>query len=199
MDEIVVRENITLTNKTLKTATNKILSLCEKVKSALFEVAAIIAQVDREGAFQEDGFSSVHEWTEKCFGSKKSQSYAMLNIGKDWTEAKVNQAGKITGYVSAIDSGFSTTQIQQMIPAGRVKAQELYDEKLITPEMTVKEIHEVIKTAMSVPQDAEEDELEEVDEEGSEEVQEAEVLIHVVDDLGVAYEVPASVLYQYKI
>jgi hypothetical protein len=38
-----------------------------------------------------------------------------------------------------------------------------------------------------------------VDEEGSEEVQEAEVLIHVVDDLGVAYEVPASVLYQYKI
>lgn len=199
MDEIMVRENITLTNKTLKTATNKILSLGEKVKSALFEVAAIIAQVDREGAFQEDGFSSVHEWTEKCFGYKKSQSYAMLNIGKDWTEAKVNQAGKITGYVSAIDSGFSTTQIQQMIPAGRAMAQELYDEKLITPEMTVKEIHEVIKAAMSVPQDAEEDELEEVDEEGADEVQEAEVLIHVVDDQGVAYEVPASVLYQYKI
>lgn len=199
MEELIVRNAGKFQNKELTKATERILSLGTKVKEALFETAAIIAKVDRESLYEIDGFSSVHDWTEKTFGFKKSRSYSLLKIGQEWTEAKTSKTGAITGYHAVLDPAFSTTQIEVMLPAGRSLAEELYRNEEIKPTMTAKEIQQVIKNTMNEMEDVNEEELEEITEDEPENAGTPDILISVTDKEGVIYEVPASVLMQYKV
>ena len=200
MDEMrmVVRKPEYL-NKGLNEATKKIQALGDGIRKAYFTVAAIIAKVDREALYELDGFKNVHEWTEKEFGFKSSRSYSLLTIGQKWTDEIVDKRGHVTGHVAVIDPNFSTTQIEKMLPAGRDKAEELYEAGVIRPEMSAKDIEKAIKTALH----PKEEELETVEEEQDDGANETEVTpelcIRVMDENGTEYEIPESVLMQYKI
>ena len=201
MDEMgmVVRKPEYL-NKGLNEATKKIQALGDGIRKAYFTVAAIIAKVDHEGLYELDGFKNVHEWTEKEFGFKSSRSYSLLTIGQKWTDAVIDKRGHVTGHVAVIDPNFSTTQIEKMLPAGRDKAEELYEAGVIRPEMSAKDIEKAIKAALHPK---EEEELETVEEEQDEGANETEVTpelcIRVTDENGTEYEIPESVLMQCKI
>lgn len=200
MEELISNvEGVVFRNKDLRTATTKILTLHDKVKTALFTMAATIAEVAKTECFREDGFNSVHEWTAASFNLKQSRSYALLKIGSEWTEATLNKAGAITGHVAKLDPNFSTTQIEQMLPAGIEKARELYESEQIKPSMSAADIHKVIKKAMKEAEPEEEPELEEVNETETEEAAPADVLVYVTDEDGIVYEVPYTVLMQYRV
>lgn len=85
-----------------------------------------------------------------------------------------------------------------MLPAGRDKATELYKDGVIRPEMTVKEIEKAIKEALN-PNEEEPEELETVEAEEPEETPAPEICIRVTDENGTEYEIPESVLMQYKL
>ena len=195
---MVVRKSEYL-NKGLNEATKKIQTLGDGIKKAYFTVAVIIAKVDREALYELDGFKNVHEWTKKEFGFKSSRSYSLLTIGQKWTDAVIDKRGHVTGYVAVIDPNFSTTQIEKMLPAGRDKAEELYEAGVIRPEMSAKDIEKAVKAALH----PEEEELETVDEEQDEGENDTEVTleicIKVTDENGTEYEIPESVLMQYKL
>lgn len=199
MDEMgmVVRKPEYL-NKGLNEATKKIQALGAGIKKAYFTVAAIIAKVDREGLYELDGFKNVHEWTEKEFGFKSSRSYSLLTIGQKWTEEVIDKRGHVTGHTAIIDPNFSTTQIEKMLPAGKDKATELYEAGVIRPEMSAKEIEKAIKEALN-PKEEEPEELETVEETEPEETETPEICIRVMDENGTEYEIPESVLMQYKL
>ena len=185
-------------NKGLNEATKKIQALGDGIRKAYFTVAAIIAKVDREGLYELDGFKNVHEWTEKEFGFKSSRSYSLLTIGQKWTEAVIDKCGHVTGHVAIIDPNFSTTQIEKMLPAGKDKATELYEAGTIRPEMSAKEIEKAIKEALN-PKEEEPEELETVEETKPEETETPEICIRVMDENGTEYEIPESILMQYKL
>ena len=185
-------------NKGLNDATKKIQALGDGIKKAYFTVAAIIAKVDREALYELDGFKNVHEWTEKEFGFKSSRSYSLLTIGQKWTEEVIDKRGHVTGHVAIIDPNFSTTQIEKMLPAGKDKATELYEAGTIRPEMSAKEIEKAIKEALN-PKEEEPEELETVEETEPEETEAPERCIRVTDENGTEYEIPESVLMQYKL
>lgn len=188
-------------NKGLNDATRKIQALGDGIKKAYFTVAAIIAKVDREGLYELDGFKNVHEWTEKEFGFKSSRSYSLLTIGQKWTEEITDKRGHVTGYSAILNPNFSTSQIEKMLPAGRDKATELYKDGVIRPEMTVKEIEKAIKEALNPKEEEPEEpeELETVEAEEPEETPTPEICIRVTDENGTEYEIPESVLMQYKL
>lgn len=185
-------------NKGLNDATRKIQALGDGIKKAYFTVAAIIAKVDRERLYELDGFKNVHEWTEKEFGFKSSRSYSLLTIGQKWTEEITDKRGHITGHAAILNPNFSTSQIEKMLPAGKDKATELYKDGVIRPEMTVKEIEKAIKDAMN-PKEGEPEELETVEAQEPEETPVPEICIRVTDENGTEYEIPESVLMQYKL
>lgn len=200
MDEMgmVVRKPEYL-NKGLNEATKKIQALGDGIRKAYFTVAAIIAKVDQEALYKLDGFKNVHEWTEKEFGFKSSRSYSLLTIGQKWTDEVMDKRGHVTGYVAVIDPNFSTTQIEKMLPAGRDKAEELYEAGVVRPEMSAKEIEKAVKAALH-PEEAEELEtVEEQDEGANNSSPTPELCIRVMDENGTEYEIPESVLMQYKI
>ena len=150
MNEIINlnRANIpTFNSKRLQTATDKIFSLGEKIRRNAIETCAVIAAVDAEKSYEMDGFKSVHEWTAEAFGFKKSTSYNMLNIGRDYIKPIKNEKGRITGYASIIasDEGdYTVTQLRTLLPVGADAAVELAESKKITPDMSTRAMKEVV-------------------------------------------------------
>lgn len=195
MEEIMLRnpEIPAFVNKDLAKATKEISALGDKIKESYFKVAAKIAAVDASECYKEDGFSSVHEWTETVWGWKKTRSYELLNIGREWTSTVLDSKGKIVGYCSNIAPGYSTSQIAAMIPGGHALAADLDADGEITPSMSVKKIKEVISAHTKGDETEEAAEIEDTEE--AAETEDTEIpRIRVMDTHGNAYEVPADIL-----
>ena len=165
--EIVTINNMPqkLVNKQLAKATDSIYKIAMGIKRNLYEIAYIISTVDESKCYEEDGFESVHQWTEKSFGFKKTMSYSLLKIGKEYTRTiKDAKTGRITGYTSnllplAFDKeDFTTTQVEAMLPLGYEKAKEEVDAQNITPDMSAKEIKKYIKSLKDADKEPEQDE-----------------------------------------
>lgn len=205
MEFLVTTTNaVTFNNKELQKATNTVLKLGDTIKKNWFAIAHIVSHVDAMECYKDDGFNTVHEWVEKTFGIKKTASYSLLTIGREYTREIVNASGKVVGYgTNLITDGsvdFSKTQVEKMLPAGHELAVELVNCGEITPDMSVKEISRVVKSHTNpepetVEPEADDTELEqEID--GSE--QETEI-VSVWDKDGNEYAIPVNVLVMYRI
>lgn len=144
------RNSLSFINKKLQNATMQIMQIAGRIKNNWFQIGAIIAQVNDEELYKEDGFSNVHEWTQRAFNIKKTTSYDLLRIGKEYTRELTTEKGRVTGYECNLlpensEANFTTTQVMKMLPAGHDKAQELVDSKVITPDMTSTAISKVIR------------------------------------------------------
>lgn len=144
------RNSLTFTNRKLQNATMQIMQIAGRIKNNWFQIGAIIAEVDREELYKDDGFENVHAWTMRAFNIKKTTSYDLLRIGKEYTRELTTEKGRITGYECNLlpensEANFTTTQVMKMLPAGHDKAQELVDSGVITPDMTSTAISKVIK------------------------------------------------------
>lgn len=144
------RTVLAFTNKKLQNATMQIMQIAGKIRNNWFEVGAIIAEVDAQELYKDDGFNNVHEWTTRAFNIKKSMSYDLLKIGKEYTREILSEKGRTLGYECNLEvpdssENFALTQVIRMLPAGHEKAQELVTAKVITPGMTSTAIGKVIK------------------------------------------------------
>lgn len=194
---------VSYTNKDLANATKKIRKIGNDIKENWFKIASIVADVDSKECYKDDGFNSVHEWVEQAFNLKKSASYTLLAIGKDYVREICDVKGRVIGYGSnLVDSGddFSKTQVEKLLPLGHDVAVELVEDGKISPYMTVKEISKVIDEYKA---ELESDDIEPVDEESvdetdvnSEIVSNDKYVIRVFDDDGaevLRYEIPVDV------
>lgn len=177
----------TYTNKALNTATQKVFKIGETVRKCAFETAVIIASVEASECYKEDGFNTVHEWTNAAFGFQKSASYTLLKIGREYVRELVDpKTGKVKGYASNLlpedaEKDFSTTQIEKMLPAGHAFAAELVEREEITPDMTCREIGKIIKSYTNTEE--KEDSAEETGEQQEiENGNEPAIVVTMVDD-----------------
>ena len=150
MEFLVTSNNeITFSNKELQKSTTSIFKLGNSIKANWFSIAHIIAHVDEKECYKDDGFNTVHEWVEQTFGIKKSASYSLLTIGKEYTREITSASGKVIGYGTNLivdgEPDFSKTQIEKMLPGGHELASELVLSGEVTPDMSAKEISKVVK------------------------------------------------------
>lgn len=207
MEFLVTTTNaVTFNNKELQKATNTVFKLGDAIKRNWFAIAHIVAHVDATECYKDDGFNTVHEWVEKTFGIKKTASYSLLTIGKEYTREIVNASGKIVGYgTNLITDGmddFSKTQVEKMLPGGHELAVELVNGGEITPDMSAKEISKIVKSHTNPETD--DAELETGDPESEEpetdnpEKYDGET-VSVWDKNGVEYAIPLEVLRMYTV
>lgn len=205
MEFLVTTTNaVTFKNKDLQKATKTVLNLGDAIKKNWFAIAHIVANVDATECFKDDGFNTVHEWVEKTFGIKKTASYSLLTIGKEYIREIVNASGKVVGYgTNLITDGsddFSKTQVEKMLPAGHELAVELVNGGEITPEMSAKEISRVVKSHTN-HEPEEPETMEEPDEpETAETMEEPEIeTVSVWDKDGNEYAIPINILIKYTL
>lgn len=203
MEFLVTTANaVTFENKELQKATNAVFKLGDAIKKNWFAIAYIVAHVDATECFKDDGFNTVHEWVEKTFGIKKTASYTLLTIGKEYTREIVNASGRVVGYgTNLITDGsddFSKTQVEKMLPAGHELAVELVNDGEITPEMSAKEIARVVKSHTNPETETDETEETETETDGGDGEPETET-VSVWDKDGTEYAIPADVLKKYLV
>lgn len=198
---VTTAKQVSFSNKELQKSTNMIYKLGDTIKRNWFTIAHIVAHVDATECYKEDGFNTVHEWVEKTFGIKKTVSYSLLAIGKEYTREIVNGTGKVIGYgTNLITDGtddFSKTQVEKMLPGGHELAVELVDNGEITPAMTAKEISKVVKSHTNPETNESETTGNEETETGNKESEQE--LIYVQDANRNKYMVPADILKKYII
>lgn len=197
---ITKNSDVVYSNKELDKSTKAIFKIGNNIKANWFTIAHIIAGVDATECYKDDGFNNVHEWVETTFGIKKSNSYSLLTIGKEYLREITSASGKVVGYGSNLvidgESDFSKTQIEKMLPAGHDVAVELVASGEVTPEMTVKDISKVVKKHIN-PESETTDDTEPETTDDTEPETTDEVLVIVHDDVGNKYEIPESVLNEY--
>ena len=204
MEFLVTTTNaVTFNNKELQKATNTVFKLGDAIKRNWFAIAHIVAHVDATDCYKDDGFNTVHEWVEKTFGIKKTASYSLLTIGKEYTREIVNASGKVVGYgTNLITDGtddFSKTQVEKMLPGGHELAVELVNGGEITPDMSAKEISKIVKSHTNQETDEPEtDDAEQEQEPDAPEKYDGET-VSVWDKNGVEYAIPLEVLKMYTV
>lgn len=206
MEFLVTTTNaVTFNNKELQKATNTVFKLGDAIKRNWFAIAHIVAHVDATECYKEDGFNTVHEWVEKTFGIKKTASYSLLTIGKEYTREIVNASGKVVGYgTNLITDGtddFSKTQVEKMLPGGHELAVELVNGGEITPDMSAKEISKIVKSHTNSETDEPEQETDDAEPEqetDNPEKYDGET-VSVWDKNGVEYAIPLEVLKMYTV
>lgn len=206
MEFLVTTTNaVTFNNKELQKATNTVFKLGDAIKRNWFAIAHIVAHVDATECYKDDGFNTVNEWVEKTFGIKKTASYSLLTIGKEYTREIVNASGKVVGYgTNLITDGtddFSKTQVEKMLPGGHELAVELVNGGEITPDMSAKEISKIVKSHTNPETD--EPETDDAEQEQEQETDAPEKYdgktVSVWDKNGVEYAIPLEVLKMYTV
>lgn len=144
-------------NKMLEKATLTILSCDNDIKSRQFSIASILAEVEVKKLYTDDGFGSCAEYAEKTFGIKKSTSYALITIGKEYTRPILNANGKVIGHCSNLlppadmekqDAplvDFTTRQISLFSTLGREQVIDLVSNGSLLPSMTANQIRDLVK------------------------------------------------------
>lgn len=202
--EFLVTTNgaVKFNNKELNEATEKVFKLGDAIKKNWFAIAHIVAHVDATECFKDDGFDTVHKWVEKTFGIKKTASYSLLTIGKEYTREIFNEKGKVVGYgtnlITVGSEDFSKTQVEKMLPAGHELAVELVSCGEITPDMSAKEISKVVK-AHTNPEEPDEPVTDEPEQEPETEPEQEPETISVWDKDGNEYKIPVEVLAKYRV
>lgn len=205
MEFLVTSNNeITFSNKELQKSTTSIFKLGNSIKANWFSIAHIIAHVDETECYKDDGFNTVHEWVEKTFGIKKTASYSLLTIGKEYTREITSASGKVIGYGTNLivdgEPDFSKTQIEKMLPGGHELASELVSSGEVTPDMSAKEISKVVKRHTNpepdVVEEPEPDIMETSESYGIDEEDETVVVFTYNDH---RYAIPINVLEKYII
>ena len=144
-------------NKQLEKVTQSILKAGTNIQSNRYGIAALLAKVQAEGLFKDDGFANASEYACQTFGMEKSLSYDLIKLGQQYVRPVLNDKGKTIGFCSNLmppanpdkqDApllDFTPTQIIRFMTLGREKVLELISEEKLTPRMTIREILAVVK------------------------------------------------------
>lgn len=205
-DLTIINTSVSYTNKELREATETIYSIADSVRKSAFQTAAIIAEIDDLKAYEQDGFKTVHEWTETAFGIKKSQSYDLLTVGRDYTAILRDSKDRVCGYRSSLTApdakvDFNVTQVAMLAHAEKAVVDDLLKTGKIIPTMTCAEIKRVLHDARLVEDKTDDtDETEEAVEDKSKTAEgKSGETFRVRDSWGGIYDIPLSVLKKYRV
>lgn len=144
--DLVLNQNVTINNPELKTVTNEIRKAGANVIGNTFKIAALIARVDDEELYVEDGFADVFEYVKTCFGLEKTSAYNLIKVGREFI-AEI-ESGKTTKFETLLTHGardYSISQVFKMLPLGVEKAKELTADGVIDETMSCRQIEKIVK------------------------------------------------------
>lgn len=140
--DIIKANEVTITNRKLQNFTEQIYKQGLNIKKAFAKVAVILVKIDDCKCYEQDGFESVQDYALKVFGWKAATTYNMLRIGREYIDGKTLES--VLPHEEGND--YSNSQLQALLPLKSVDtAKTLAEKDIISPDMTVKEIKDVVK------------------------------------------------------
>ena len=144
--DIVLNQNVTINDPDLKAVTTEIRKAGANVIGNTFKIAALIARVEDNELYVNDGFVDVFDYVKQCFGLEKTSAYNLIKVGREFI-AEV-ESGKTTKFETLLthhDKDYSISQVFKMLPLGIEKAKELTADGVIDETMSCRQIEKIVK------------------------------------------------------
>ena len=142
--DIVINNNVAIKNPELKKITTEIKKASANVIGNTFKISALIAHVDENELYLEDGFNDTFEYVKKCFGLEKASAYNLIRVGREFITEMENGKGYET-LLTHTNKDYSISQIFKMLPLGIDKARELTADGVIDETMSCRQIEKIVK------------------------------------------------------
>lgn len=124
----------------LNEATDRILTIQNSIVKNKYAIAYILAEIDDKKLYQAGGFKNTVEYAQKNFDYKKSEAYTLIRVGKNFTTETLESN------LPHDKVDYTLAQIEKLLPVGdKDEIEEFIKSSDITPDMTVKQISEVVK------------------------------------------------------
>lgn len=146
--DLVLNQGVKIKDEELKKVTAEIRKAGANVIGNTFKISALIAKVDADKLYVNDGFADTFDYVKQCFGLEKASAYNLIRVGKEFIEGIENDKGNVTSYATILthaDKDFSISQVFKMLPLGIDKAKELTTDEVITPDMSCRAIEKIVK------------------------------------------------------
>lgn len=159
--------DIGLKNYKLRQHTAAIVKLMNATKRNMYEIAARLVVIRDEKLYEEDGFESVHDYASRCFGYKQNMTYKMLVTAEKFIEKSPDNKRYIS-ILTHTDADYTVSQLMELNSLEADTAKQLDTSGTISPDMTTKQIREVVKSYKNGDIDANGNSSEEADTDGGE-------------------------------
>ena len=159
MDSMIVNNNSYL-DPNLQKATDLIRKYDLSVRTNQYAIAFVMSCVDHDKLYTKDGFNSAQEWAKDAFNLGKTQAYALIKVGANFTREIRNNKGKVIAYASTlVDSepgtapviDYDMSKLIRLTKFDPAQVKAWHDAELITPRMTVKELEQFCKLQLAKP------------------------------------------------
>lgn len=134
--------SVTIKNGALQTETKRIVDALNDAKNSLLVVAYTLNKIKTGKLYAADGFADIYDYGNVVFGYKKAMVANLCRVGANYL---VSDNGAIKSIMAHSDNDYSVSQIQEVLPISVDDAKTLDSKGEITPEMTTKEIRDVVK------------------------------------------------------
>lgn len=141
--DLVLNQEVEISNPELKKITSEIRKAGANVIGNTFKISALIAEVDTNKLYEEDGFTDTFDYAKQCFGLEKASVYNLIKVGKEFIEKMDSK-----GYGTLLTHGerdYSISQVVKMLPLGIEKAKELTADGVIDETMSCRAIEKIVK------------------------------------------------------
>lgn len=151
MEELQTKQTAII-DKELKDYTNKIKKCGDNIRKNYLKIAHLLTEVDSKECYLEDGFESTQDYASQILGIQKTTAYNMLRIGYDY----ISENGERT-ILTEKGNDYTVSQLQALLPLGVSKVKEINEEGIITPELSVRQIKNIVKEYTDTPKTEEQD------------------------------------------
>jgi len=201
MNELMITANVgaiaQLPEGELKKECMMIVSCMDEARNSLFNVAVILKDIKDNKRFSTVGYDRFGDFCEDVLGYKHAMVNNLVRIADRFLEASADNPKMISSIIVHDDVDYSVSQLQEVLSVDNEKVIEWDENGVITPDMTTKEIRQVVKAYKETEKEIEEAETEtETAEETEQEVAEPEQEVteqeiekeHCIQDALVALE-----------
>lgn len=132
---------ITIKNAALRTETKRIIDALNDAKNSLYTVAFTLNKINDGKLYAADGFADIYDYGNTVFGYKRAMVNNMIRVGANY----LTSDGKgVKSLMAHSDSDYSVSQMQELLTIPVDDAKQLDADGKINPDMTTKEIRNVV-------------------------------------------------------
>lgn len=140
MEELTTITTQKLVNKELKDYTKKLKNCGDNIRKNYIKISFLLNEIEQTECYLDDGFEDTIDYASKVLNIQKTTTYNLLKIGKEF----IAESGERT-VLTDKGNDYGVSQLQALLPVGVERAKELHDEGTITPDMSVRQIKQIIK------------------------------------------------------
>lgn len=133
--------NVTIKNGALQKETQRIIDALNDAKNSLYIVAFTLNKINTGKLYEADGFADIYDYGNTVFGYKRAMVNNMIRVGANYL---TSDGHGVKSLMAHSDTDYSVSQMQELLTIPVDDAKQLDEAGKINPDMTTKEIRDVV-------------------------------------------------------